>query len=77
MQVIAVYLSSQSDSYGRHPLFVSEEERRAGAFSVPAGLLKKPGIVEVWLIGENQFGRLKVRKDIVLTGPPELTTSRQ
>lgn len=76
MQVIAVYLSSQSDSYGRHPLMVSEEERRAGTFTVPAGLLKKAGTVEVWLIGEHRLGRLKVRKDIVLTGQAELTTPR-
>lgn len=77
MKVIAVYLSSQSDSYGRHPLMVSEEERRAGTFSVPEGLLKKPGTVEVWLIGENRLGRLKVRKDVVLTGQPTVALPRQ
>jgi hypothetical protein len=55
---------------------VSEEERRAGIFTVPAGLLKKPGTVQVWLIGENRLGRLKVRKDIVLTGELGLTTPR-
>jgi hypothetical protein len=67
MDIIAIYLHSESDSYGRHSLFVSEEQRRLGAFTVPAGLLKKPGTVQVWLIGEHQFGRLKVRKDITLT----------
>jgi hypothetical protein len=74
MDVIAIFLHSESDSYGRHSLFVSEEERRAGSFTVPTGLLKKPGTVEVWLIGENRLGRLKVRKDIILTGPPSATT---
>lgn len=70
MDVIAIYLSNESDSYGRHALFVSEEQRRLGTFTVPAGLLKKPGTVQVWLIGEHPLGRLKVRKDIRLTATP-------
>jgi hypothetical protein len=70
MDVIAIYLSNESDSYGRHSLFVSEEQRRLGSFTVPAGLLKKPGTVQVWLIGEHPLGRLKVRKDIRMTANP-------
>jgi hypothetical protein len=77
MDVIAIFLHSQSDSYGRHSLFVSEAERRAGALTVPTGLLKKPGTIEVWLIGENRLGRLKVRKDIVLTGQLSVVTPRE
>lgn len=67
MDVIALYLSSESDTYGRHSLFVSEEQRRLGAITVPAGLLKKEGPLQVWLIGEHRLGRLKVRKDLSLT----------
>lgn len=70
MDVIALYLSSESDSYGRHSLFVSEEQRRLGSFTVPAGLLKKAGMLQVWLIGEHPLGRLKVRKDIRITDTP-------
>lgn len=66
MEVIAVYLWSETDSYGRHALFVSEEERRKGSVTVPAGLLKRAGTLQVWLIGEHKLGRLKVRKDIPL-----------
>lgn len=64
MKVIAIYLSSESDSYGRHSLFVSEAERRLGTCTIPAGLLKKSGTLQVWLIGEHPLGRLKMRKDI-------------
>jgi hypothetical protein len=66
MDVIAVYLSNNADSYGRHPLFVSEEQRRRGTFTVPGGLLKKAGTLQVWLIGEHPLGRLKLRKDMLL-----------
>ena len=64
MKVIAVYLWNSADSYGRHPLFLTEEQRRAGSLTIPTGLLKKPGTLQVWLIGEHKLGRLKLRKDI-------------
>ena len=66
MNVIAVHLFSQTDSYGHHSLFVTDEQRRNGSLNIPAGLLKKAGIVQVWLIGEHKLGRLKVRKDILM-----------
>lgn len=67
MDVIAIYLYNQADSYGRHPLFVTEAQRKAGSLTVPAGLLRKPGTLQVWLLGEHRLGRLKARKDIQLT----------
>lgn len=63
---IAVYLSNTGDSYGRHPLFLTEEEKKAGAMTIPVGLLKKPGMLQVWLIAEHPLGRLKLRKDLPL-----------
>jgi hypothetical protein len=66
MNVIAVYLWNTADSYGRHPIFLSEEQRRNGSLTIPAGLLKKAGSLQVWLIGEHKLGRLKLRKDIPL-----------
>ncbi|WP_265595569.1 hypothetical protein [Verrucomicrobium sp. BvORR106] len=68
LKVIAVYLSNEADTYGRHSHFVTEEQRRQGALVVPAGLLKKPGKIQVWLIGEHGLGRLKVRRDVVGEG---------
>ena len=64
MDVIAVYLWNSADSYGRHPLFVTEQQRKAGSLTIPADLLKKSGTLQVWLIGEHALGRLKLRKDI-------------
>lgn len=66
MEVIAVYLWSEADSYGRHPLFVSEEDRGRGFLTVPGGLLKKTGGLQVWLIGEHPLGRLKARQDVAM-----------
>lgn len=63
---IVIYLWNEADSYGRHPLFLSDEQRRAGSLTVPEDLLKKPGKLQVWLIGEHKLGRLKLRKDITL-----------
>ncbi len=68
MEIAAVYLYNEGDSYGRHPIILSPEQRRSGTVSIPAGLLKKPGNLQVWLIGEHHLGRLKVRKDLPLTG---------
>lgn len=65
--IAAVYLFNEADSSGRHPIVLSEEERRNGSVSIPAGLLKKPGKVQVWLIGEHRLGRLKLRRDIQVT----------
>lgn len=63
---IVIYLWNEADGYGRHPLFLSDEQRRAGSLTIPANLLKKPGKLQVWLIGEHKLGRLKLRKDITL-----------
>jgi hypothetical protein len=66
MTPIAIYLWNEADSYGRHPLFLTEEQRRAGSLTIPANLLQKPGKLQVWLIGEHKLGRLKLRKDITM-----------
>ncbi len=63
---IAIYLWNDGDSYGRHPLFLTDEQRRESSLEIPAGLLKKTGKLQVWLIGEHPLGRLKLRKDITL-----------
>jgi hypothetical protein len=66
MEIIALYLSNESDSYGRHPLFITEADRRAGTATVPAGLLNKKGTLQVCLIGEHPLGRLKLTRTIAL-----------
>ncbi len=66
INIIAVYLWNEADSYSRHSLFINEDDRRRGDATVPANLLKKAGTMQVWLIGEHRLGRLKVRRDIPL-----------
>jgi hypothetical protein len=68
MEIAAVYLYNEADSYGRHPIVLSPEQRRSHQFTIPVDLLKKPGNLQVWLIGEHPLGRLKLRKDIQLVG---------
>ena len=63
---IIVYLWNDADGYGRHPLFLTDADRQRGTVTVPADLLKKPGNLQVWLIGEHRLGRLKVRKDVAI-----------
>lgn len=61
---IIIYLWNDADGYGRHPLFLTDEQRRTGSLTIPTDLLKKPGKLQVWLIGEHKLGRLKLRKNI-------------
>lgn len=66
MNVIAIYLWNSADSYARHPIFLTPEQKKDRSLTIPTGLLKKPGSLQVWLIGEHKLGRLKLRKDIPL-----------
>ena len=64
MDVIIVYLSSDTDSYGRHSVFVGNQDRQNGHVVIPAGVVQGEGNWQVWLIGENRYGRLKKVKSI-------------
>jgi hypothetical protein len=66
MNVIIAYLKSSTNAYDEHNVFVSEQDRQKGKVIVPAGLLQNNGAVQVWLIGENRYGRLKKRRDVVV-----------
>jgi len=64
MNVIMVYLSSDKNSYARHCVVVTEQDRRNGRFIVPAGLVQDTGKWQIWLIGENRYGRLTKCRDV-------------
>ncbi len=66
MKAIIVHLMSTQNSYGRYNLFVTEEDRRNGKVVIPARLIRDKGKTQVWLIGENRYGRLKQRRDILV-----------
>jgi hypothetical protein len=66
IDIIAIHLWNSDDSYGRYTMFLTPEQRAAGELRIPGGVVKKPGTLQVWLIGEHKLGRLKLRKDIPL-----------
>lgn len=68
MNAIILYFKGSENTYIQHSLFVSEQERRNGKIVVPANLFKHKGKMEVWLIGENKYGRLKKRLEFVAKG---------
>ncbi|MDF1861735.1 MAG: hypothetical protein P1U87_16070 [Verrucomicrobiales bacterium] len=67
MKIVAINLHSLSDSYGRHPILLTKADQQTGFLTVPGGLLKKKGRLQVWLIGEHPLGRLKLVKTISMT----------
>jgi hypothetical protein len=66
MNIIIVYFRSDTNSYGQHMVFPSDEDRRNGKVTIPAEMIADQGEAEVWLIGENKYGRLKVRKEFLV-----------
>ena len=62
MNIIIMYFRSDINSYGQHMLFLSDEDRQNGKVVIPADLIQDKGKAQVWLIGENKYGRLKIRK---------------
>jgi len=66
MNVIIAYLKSSTNGYDEHNVFVSERDRQNGWVVIPAGLIQYKGNMQVWLVGENRYGRLKKRRDVVI-----------
>lgn len=63
MNIIIVYFRSNANSYAQPMVFLSDEDRRSGKVVIPADLIQDEGKTQVWLIGENRYGRLKIRKE--------------
>lgn len=68
MKPIIVHLNSGHNSYGHRDVFLTDEDRRNGRVVIPAALVRDRGNLQIWLIGENRFGRLKKRRDVVVGG---------
>jgi hypothetical protein len=66
MNIIILYFKSGANSYEEHNVFVTEQQRRDGKVAIPAEMIQSKGKMQVWLIGENQFGRLKKRLDVAV-----------
>ncbi|WP_417385762.1 hypothetical protein [Gimesia sp.] len=66
MKVIMALLVNEADSYDYHHIFVTDQDRQRGTVVIPANLIQTKGKMQVWLIGENRYGRLKKRRDILI-----------
>jgi hypothetical protein len=64
IDVAIVYLYCEADEYGHRTVFVTDQDRRNGRVAIPADLIQTAGTWQIWLIGENRYGRLKKRLDI-------------
>jgi len=67
MNAIIVYFKNSADGYDEHNVFITEEDRQAGKVTIPASVIQNADKMQVWLIGENRYGRLKKRRDIQVT----------
>ncbi len=63
MDIIIVYFRSAANSYAQPMVFLSDQDRQRGKVVISANLLQDRGNAQVWLIGENKYGRLKIRRD--------------
>ncbi len=66
MKPIIAHLNNGHSTYGHYNVFITDEDRRAGRVIIPADLIRNKGNVQIWLIGENKYGRLKKRHDIMV-----------
>lgn len=66
LDVAIVHLNSGANSYAHYSIFVTDRDRDSGQIVIPADLVGTPGTWQVWLIGENRYGRLKKRRDVVV-----------
>jgi hypothetical protein len=64
MNAIIVYFKNSADGYDEHNVFITNDDRRAGKVTIPASVTQNADRMQVWLIGENRYGRLKKRLDI-------------
>lgn len=67
MKAIIVYFKNSADGSDEHNVFITTEDRQTGRVTIPASVIQSTNKMQVWLIGENRYGRLKKRRDIQLT----------
>lgn len=66
LNVIAVRLMNPQPPYYRYLLWPDDEDRRSGKVTVPADLIREAGLFQVWVIGENRYGRLARQGEITI-----------
>ena len=63
MKIILVHMKLRSSKLMNYIIFVSDKDRAKGAVTIPETYTRDAGSLQVWLIGENRYGRLKKRQD--------------
>ncbi len=74
LRVIAVRLMDPTPPYYRSLVWPTNEDRRSGKVTVPAGSIQRAGTLQVWVIGENKYGRLTRQQEVVIvegSSPPD------
>lgn len=66
LDLIVAQLMSPAPPYLRYNVWLTEQDRRNGKVTVPAGLVRKPGLLKVWLTGENKYGRLTREQEVTV-----------
>ena len=69
MDIAIVYLYSDASEYGHRTVYLTDQDRQNGKVVIPADLVRGTGNWQIWLIGENRYGRLKKRRDIPAVEP--------
>ena len=66
LRVIAAWLMNPKPPYKRYIVWLTDQDRRNEKVTVPAGLVQDEGLVQLWLIGENKYGRLIRQQEVVI-----------
>lgn len=66
MKPIIAHLNNGHNGYAHRNVFITDEDRRKGVLVIPADLVTEKARIQIWMIGENRYGRLKKRRDVVI-----------
>ena len=70
MKPIIVHLNNGHNSYAHRNVFITDEDRRKGRVVIPGDLITEKARIQIWMIGENRYGRLKKRRDVFVGQQP-------
>ena len=66
LNVMAAWLMNPKPPYKRYIVWLTDQDHRNEKVTVPAGLVQDKGLVQVWMIGENKYGRLTRQQEVVI-----------
>lgn len=66
MKPIIAHLNNGHNGYAHRNVFITDEDRRKGYVVIPGDLITEKCTIQVWMIGENRYGRLKKRRPVLI-----------